>query len=474
MDGSGVRRVFTIDDQRDFAMLSGDSNPLHIDPLFARRSVVGGVVVHGIHAVLWALDTWAANVGGTAHLVRLEAQFLKPILVGAEAVLFCEPNSTGEVRVRLTADGVMAAKIKFLWQPGRDHASVQNTLPERGDPIKLTAEQIPTCRGEIALHLHHATGRVLFRRLLDVLPDSQVASLLASTRLVGMECPGLQSLFSELSLEANQAPVDPTFGYAVETFDGRFGLVTMVVHGPGLRGKVQAFLRPSPQEQPSCSDIRAQLVPGECDGIKALVIGGSRGIGEVFAKVLAMGGAHVLITYHRGEQEARSVVSDITAHGGRADYMPFDVTSEAPNASLAAVGPTQVYYMATPIIKKSGQRGVFSDPMFAQYCSHYVEGFARTFECVRGPGLLGVLYPSTVFLEQLPIDMVEYVAAKGAGESLCAVLQKANPKTHFLVPRLPRLATDQTASLIPEAKSAALPYVLDAVRNLRERATGSA
>ena len=51
-------RVYKMEDQRRFTELSGDFNPIHLDPLRARRSLFGDVVVHGIHSVLHALDAW--------------------------------------------------------------------------------------------------------------------------------------------------------------------------------------------------------------------------------------------------------------------------------------------------------------------------------------------------------------------------------------------------------------------------------
>ena len=49
-------RRFDQDDQTLFAQLSGDFNPIHMDPAAARRTQAGAVVVHGVHAVLWAID----------------------------------------------------------------------------------------------------------------------------------------------------------------------------------------------------------------------------------------------------------------------------------------------------------------------------------------------------------------------------------------------------------------------------------
>ena len=56
-------RTFTPADQEDFAILSGDYNPMHLDPLIARRTLFGKPVVHGVHVVLWVLDAYLLDTG---------------------------------------------------------------------------------------------------------------------------------------------------------------------------------------------------------------------------------------------------------------------------------------------------------------------------------------------------------------------------------------------------------------------------
>src|ERR1700723_1360603 len=74
-------RSFTMACQRSFAELSGDRNPVHVDPLTAPRSLLGGVAVHGIHRLLWARDELAAG-RDLRGFARLRMQFERGVVVG--------------------------------------------------------------------------------------------------------------------------------------------------------------------------------------------------------------------------------------------------------------------------------------------------------------------------------------------------------------------------------------------------------
>ena len=91
------RRVFSLSDQNRFAELSGDFNPVHVDPRAARRTMFGEVVVHGIHILLWALDSYLGNEAGV-KIGRIQAVFLKPGLIGADLrMMSTEPGHRLEV-----------------------------------------------------------------------------------------------------------------------------------------------------------------------------------------------------------------------------------------------------------------------------------------------------------------------------------------------------------------------------------------
>jgi NAD(P)-dependent dehydrogenase (short-subunit alcohol dehydrogenase family) len=73
-------------------------------------------------------------------------------------------------------------------------------------------------------------------------------------------------------------------------------------------------------------------------GTVALVTGGSRGIGAAIARKLASQGAAVALTYVQAADEAKRVVDEIAAEGGRAVAIQADLT--LPDAAAQAVERT--------------------------------------------------------------------------------------------------------------------------------------
>jgi hypothetical protein len=263
--------------------------------------------------------------------------------------------------------------------------------------------------------------------------------------------------------------------YEVTKLDRRFGLVLIKIVAPEMTGIIRAFRRPVPQEQANYQTLKHQVDSNEFAGQRALVIGGSRGLGEVAAKLLSGGGADVKITYHQGKEDARRIVNDIVSNGGIADNFHFDVLIpkiDPHDISINDWVPTHLYYFATPFIF-SGVKGIFSPQLFDKFCDYYVVGFINTVNQVREFGIRRIFYPSTVAIDELPTNMGEYAAAKIASEMLCTFLEKTNREMTIYKPRFPRVATDQTVSIMPVTNQDPVPIMIKELRSFRDSSIGN-
>lgn len=464
-------RTFTPADQEDFAILSGDYNPMHLDPLIARRTLFGKPVVHGVHVVLWVLDAYLLDTGlaQTKSLKSLKATFTKPVGVGETATWVVQREKIDQVDFVVMVEDTPMIKIKSGWalDPlAPEPMPLPSTQTSITPPQPREQDELFDAKGELRLWLDIDHAHARFAALTQQLAPLQFAELLALTRLVGMECPGLNSVFSEFDIAFALHHKDQThvqtsnLSYTVAQYDERFNRVLMRITAPMLSGNIRAFVRPPIHTQPSYAQVLAYLKkisnpqvssPQPFSNQRALVVGGSRGLGEVMAKLLAAGGADVRLTYHRGAQEAQRIVDDIHSGGGLAQHFALDVLQ--PDAAIVALiasgwAPTHLYYLATPFIFDATS-GIFSPRLFRQFCDYYVFGFLSLLNLLKPHGLRAVFYPSSVALDTIPANMGEYAAAKAAGEMLCAFVEQHSRDLHIYRPRLPRLATDQTASLLP-------------------------
>src|SRR5438132_12900814 len=186
-------RTFTSADQSAFEKLSGDNNPLHMDPVAARRFLFGRSVVHGIHLVLWALDDYLGVGAGPFALRSIKAQFLRPVGVD-EAVCSSVVRKQNQcVELELISAGASSTRIQLQFepQPAIAETALLSGFSESQSPRVIPEAEIASQYGRLNLLLDRELAATLFPHLTSCIPAVQIATLLATTRLVGRELPGL-------------------------------------------------------------------------------------------------------------------------------------------------------------------------------------------------------------------------------------------------------------------------------------------
>jgi hypothetical protein len=472
--GLGLRQ-FSLADQESFAALSGDRNPIHLDEAAARRSLAKQPIVHGVHLLLWCLESLVRDVGSLPPIAGMKVNFEKTLAVGAEVRALLAQRDAERALIRAQDDkGVVMTAILSFGAPSQAQAKPERPLISAPEPLAPTLDEIAGAQGRVASFCSIEAASRLFPGVAHALGGDRICGLLCATFLVGMVCPGLHSMFRSLNFVATEGGDDAQrLDFLVSRVDARFRLARLNVAGAGWAGAIDAHIRPEPVPQPSIAHIAERIAPGEFSGARALVVGGSRGLGELVGKILAAGGASVTLTYCVCEADGRRVLSEIAAHGGRADIMRYDVRESCePQVRALPQEPNQLYYMATPAITPR-RGGGFDRKLLDDYLRYYVDGFYDLCRALsaRANGDLRALYPSTAYLDARPEALTEYVMAKAAGETLCADIQNIERLASVLSVRLPRLLTDQTVSLTEEkftdAVEAFLPLIRQVNSNLR-------
>lgn len=437
------KKIFSLNDQVNFANFSGDRNPIHVDKIAARRTLNGQCIVHGMHSFLWALDSLAKENGITGSKIRV--YFRNPIFLEEE--VYCVWNEQDKRLSILTNEITFATidlEIKKITPNNEIHTPIENSRKVPDEITFLKCSKLSNQPFKIFGDVNLANR--LFPSFSDFYGIATACEIGAISQIVGMECPGLHSLFVSLTIELTRKNTTPVFG--VLKSDERFGLLNILAEGNAVVAQIGSLYRPTPSKNPHISEVAALVKDNEFKNSRALIIGGSRGIGEVVAKLISAGGGDPTITYHVGKTEAERVVNEIRTWGGKCEIVQLTI-NEKQSFLLDYSSINQLYYFASP--KILGRRTEnYDEKMLSLYRTLYVDCFnnicneiiSRNFKC-------SVFYPSTVFIDNQPPDLENYVQAKIEGETLCKVLNE-NAVIDIIAPRLPRFSTDQNQTIIKE------------------------
>lgn len=107
-DSHTLRRVITADEVRTFASLTGDDNPIHVDPEYAKDTRFGKPIVHGILLLGYISKILGHDFPGHGTIaVSISTRFLRPVPVGTEVefkiTIFDKIEERKQVKARVRA-----------------------------------------------------------------------------------------------------------------------------------------------------------------------------------------------------------------------------------------------------------------------------------------------------------------------------------------------------------------------------------
>lgn len=477
--------TITREDSQAFARASGDCNPLHLDPVAARRTRFGQTLIHGVHGTLKALDLLLETRRAGIELLSIKVKFSRPATQDQQFEVYCSA-SAAITRLEVLADGKRCQVIEIELVKSTHENQVR---PDRihdigGDAnacIDLSIAHCGDLRGEIDLVWDDEIVRSMFPSIFNCIPHLQLAVLLATTRIVGMRCPGLHSVFAQLNLKflglaaCTTAGSNKVLEYRVLHCDPRIDRVELSLNSDCAQGSIEAFFRPPPIMQADFAHLASLVTHNEFGHQRALVLGASRGLGEIITKLLAAGGAQVIMTYAVGKEDASRVSEEIGRHRPAPAVLAYNVLNSSPYDEFNSLcnSVTHIYYLASPRISKS-ESAYWNTALFAQYCGFYIDGLAallQNIDRIRDRHEeLRVFIPSSIFLEKETKGFDEYIAAKAAAEAFMRSYQNSHRYCSTHAPRLPQLRTDQTAGVKSVNEQQTIEVILSHLRIASGRA----
>jgi hypothetical protein len=467
------KRKFTINDGQFFAKCTGDYNPVHIDPIVSRRYMFGEPIVHGLHVVLWALEVWFGHKDEYVKLISLNVSFPKAVVLEKTTVCNLINESDNQSTIEVSQNDVVCAKIKLTFNRNeQDILEINDSWiidgnPPKAEPKDFKFEELKNKTGILDQYLKKDKFSRVFPNVIKFINRYHIATLLSSTRLIGMHCPGLNSLISSLEFSfIRNVSIEKKLNYKVSKLDERFNMLFINLSALNFSGKIRTFIRPSPVDQLKFTEVVGHIKPNEFKGQKVLVVGGSRGLGEITTKILVAGGASVRFTYNKGLVDAEKIRNEILSNNRSVDIIKLDVIDVHNYSSVLNDGwiPTHCYYFPTPFIF-SGVKGMFSESLFNQFNSVYVTSFIKLFNFLKQKGTLNYFYPSTTAIDEMPDNMVEYTISKYSAQKICEILRNNDESIKIEMYKFPRMETDQTVSFLPVRNHDPLKITLSFIRS---------
>ena len=417
-------KMYKNSDILSFANLSKDFNDIHFDNEFTYRSVYGKKIVHGILILLDTLEK--LNSDKILFKVKnINCKFLAPIFVG-EKIFFLKNFQKNRVSIKIFKENNQVCQyIIFFFSEKKINI------------LNLKKKKLINFKKNIFKKNKYKKRRKIFGVNL-------IKTLINISYLSGSIIPGNKSIL--LNIEINLINKDDNKKENNKkiisfNFDKRFRLYQVILKN---NFKIISIKHPEFPKQHEIKNLRKKIsykaLIHKFKKKKCLIIGGTRGLGELFTKILYIVNARCVCTFYKSKKQLIILKKDFNLK--KINFIKHDITKKFfLNESF-----DYIFYFATPKIESNKKK--FNQDLYKKYKLYYNDLFFKLFKFYHNRNKnLKIFFPSTNFLNYKKSSYKEYCLAKKNTEKKVLYERKFNKVNNIFFSRLESQHTDQNLSL---------------------------
>ena len=439
--------IITIDKMEYFQAISYDVNPIHIDERYAKNTLLNGRTVYGILGVLEMLEHYFKqyDIDSLQSIKKIDCMFNKNLALDTKYDIVIDKQN-----IKIKGGDVVYTNIDLCIVPMNTERDITKFILDKFDEnvVKdVSFENITGGKYSLISNPDIHNIDKYYKLLSKFIDKNQLLLLINLSRIVGMENPGKYAIFYGFNFETINNYETNILTLDVNSKDEFSKIIEYDIKSEGIVGNLKALYRPIDVEQIKMQNINIkQTFTNE----HILIIGGSRGLGEVILKIFLRGGAKVTSTYCNNKPEHILKEAEQLKLSKNLSIIQYDVLN-VNNGPVFNEEYTKVFYFATPKII----HGNFNNELFKKYQDCYIYGIYNILSNISFNKLNYIYYPSTtVNIQKSP----SYAIAKQLSEIYLKNITNIFPRLKNIkidIHNLPALLTDQTNNILNDSED---PY----------------
>ena len=437
---------FNNHDKEFFSKFSRDFNPLHIDDVYSRRLLFGECVVHGCNVVIRALNFLDQHIDPYFKIIKINVNFIDKTLYYVNTNFIIKSKKNNAIEISCFQNNKKTCIINLeLSNECHENIKLEENYDANISPLELTKENITKIIGDnkttnIEYDLKFFEKLFNFKNI-----DYSILIYISNlSKIVGMHLPGLNSIFTSFKITYNKDNINKNvINYQLNNFNN--SILDITINGI-YDGNINAVLRPESIKQVNMKNI--QMTGMEFNNINALVLGGSRGIGELTTKILAAGGANVTFTYNNGVTEAKYLIDEINSLNidKNCNTFKFNLLTDEFDVNILKKYDIIFYYITPKILPTDKNLNTELLHKFSTFYNEKYYNLMLKLSNIKKE--FQVFIPSTVFIDEYNKHFKEYIFSKSLSEYISKYIENNYKNIKINKIRLKKMNTDQTQSII--------------------------